>query len=96
MKGTSPCIVNFTNGGPKTCSVTCRCFSLDTPAARSSCFQPRKGASYEYEDNKMVAAVADKLDSGEIQIYCVDSVDSESWYNKQAHPYWRRAAPPAI
>ena len=29
------------------------------------------------------------LESGQLQLYCVDSVDSESWYNKPAHPYWR-------
>ena len=52
-------------------------------------FPTSQGRFYEYEDNKMIAAVADKLDNGEIQIYCVDSVDDESWYNKWAHPYWR-------
>ena len=52
-------------------------------------FPTSRGRFFEYEDNKMIAAVADKLDSGEIQIYCVDSVDDESWYNKRAHPYWR-------
>src|ERR1019366_4443628 len=47
------------------------------------------GRFFEYEDNKMIEAVGDKLNNGELQIYCVDSVDSESWYNKSAHPYWR-------
>ena len=47
------------------------------------------GRFFEYEDNKMIAALADRLEYGQLQIYCVDSVDSESWYNKQAHPYWR-------
>ena len=37
----------------------------------------------------MIEAVGDKLNNGELQIYCVDSVDSESWYNRSAHPYWR-------
>ena len=27
--------------------------------------------------------------TAQLQIYCVDSVDGESWYNKRAHPYWR-------
>jgi esterase/lipase superfamily enzyme len=52
-------------------------------------FPTSRGRFFEYEDNKMIAAVADKLDSGELQIYCVDSVDDESWYNTGAHPYWR-------
>jgi len=52
-------------------------------------FPTSQGRFYEYEDNKMVAALADRLDNGWLQIYCVDSVDGESWYNKWAHPYWR-------
>jgi esterase/lipase superfamily enzyme len=52
-------------------------------------FPTSRGRFFEYEDNKMIAAVADKLDNGELQIYCVDSVDEESWYNTGAHPYWR-------
>ncbi len=46
-------------------------------------FPTSQGRFFEYEDNKMIAAVGDKLDSGEMQIYCVDSVDDESWYNKR-------------
>jgi esterase/lipase superfamily enzyme len=52
-------------------------------------FPTSMGRYFEYEDNKMIAAVADRIEAGQLQIYCVDSVDSESWYNKQAHPYWR-------
>ncbi|MGC2110377.1 MAG: alpha/beta hydrolase-fold protein [Candidatus Korobacteraceae bacterium] len=52
-------------------------------------FPTSMGRFFEYEDNKMVATLADRLDAGQLQIYCVDSVDTESWYNKQAHPYWR-------
>jgi esterase/lipase superfamily enzyme len=52
-------------------------------------FPTSMGRYFEYEDNKMVAAVADRLEAGELQIYCIDSVDGESWYNKRAHPYWR-------
>ena len=36
-----------------------------------------------------LAALADRIDSGQLQLYCVDSIDGESWYNKHAHPYWR-------
>ena len=52
-------------------------------------FPTSQGRFYEYEDNKMIAALADRLEYGQLQIYCVDSVDGESWYNKSAHPYWR-------
>ena len=52
-------------------------------------FPTSMGKYFEYEDNKMIAAVADRIEAGQLQIYCVDGVDSESWYNKRAHPYWR-------
>ncbi len=40
------------------------------------------GRFYEFEDRNMVSAVAEKIDAGKIQLYCVDSVDMESWYNR--------------
>jgi esterase/lipase superfamily enzyme len=49
-------------------------------------FPTSMGRFFEYEDNGMIGAVAHKIDSGQIQLFCVDSVDSESWYNKGAHP----------
>jgi esterase/lipase superfamily enzyme len=39
----------------------------------------------------MVGALGGKIDAGEVQLYCVDSVDMESWYNKQVPPRWRIA-----
>jgi esterase/lipase superfamily enzyme len=52
-------------------------------------FPTSQGRFYEYEDRGMVGALWQKLEEGWIQLYCVDSVDSESWYNRGAHPYWR-------
>ncbi len=52
-------------------------------------FPTSMGRFYENEDRGVVGALADKIEAGHIQLYCVDSVDSESWYNKGAHPYWR-------
>ncbi len=49
------------------------------------------GRFFEFEDNGMVEAVRYKLDNGEIQLFCVDSVDSESWYNRDVPPRWRIA-----
>ena len=34
----------------------------------------------------MVAAVAGKIDAGQLQLFTVDSVDTESWYNRAASP----------
>ena len=37
----------------------------------------------------MVGALAGKLEHGALQLYCVSSVDSESWYNRHVHPRHR-------
>ncbi len=39
----------------------------------------------------MIGAVAGRIDSGDLQFYCVDSVDMESWYNRSVPPRWRIA-----
>ena len=44
------------------------------------------GRFYDFEDRGMVAALAGKIDLGQLQLFCVDSVDSESWYNRDASP----------
>jgi len=48
---------------------------------------PTSGARfYEWKDFKMVDSLAGKIDSGLIQLYCVDSVSLQSWYNDRIHP----------
>src|ERR1700733_10372303 len=54
-------------------------------------FPTSGGRFFEFEDRGMVAALAGKIDAGQIQLYCVDSVDSESWYNRNVGPDWRVA-----
>jgi len=54
-------------------------------------FPTSQGKFYEFEDRGMVAAVAGKLEHGELQLICVDSLDSESWYNRNVGPRWRIA-----
>ena len=49
-------------------------------------FPTSMGRFFDYEDRGMIAAVSHKYDSGELQAFCVDSVDAESWYNKRIHP----------
>jgi esterase/lipase superfamily enzyme len=49
-------------------------------------FPSSMGAFFEYEDRGMVGAVADKLGRGALQLFCVSSVDGESWYNRRVHP----------
>ena len=42
-------------------------------------FPTSGGRFYEFEDRGLVGALGGKIDNGEIQLYCVDSVDMESW-----------------
>jgi len=49
------------------------------------------GRFFEFEDRGMVNAIYNKLEHGNLQLVCVDSVDSESWYNRNVGPRWRIA-----
>ena len=49
------------------------------------------GRFFEFEDRGMVNTLYDKLEHGRLQLFCVDSVDSESWYNRNVPPRWRIA-----
>lgn len=52
-------------------------------------FPTSMGRFFEYEDRGMIGSIAGKIEQGWLQVYCVDSVDSESWYNRGAHPRHR-------
>jgi esterase/lipase superfamily enzyme len=54
-------------------------------------FPTSQGRFYEFEDRGMVEAVAEKLEGGRLQLFCVDSVDSESFYNRGVGPDWQIA-----
>jgi esterase/lipase superfamily enzyme len=54
-------------------------------------FPTSQGRYYEFEDRGMVEAIRWKIDNGEVQLFCVDSVDAESWYNRNVGPRWRIA-----
>lgn len=49
------------------------------------------GRFFEFEDRGMVAAVSDRIERGQLQLFCVDSVDAESWYNRNVGQRWRIA-----
>ncbi|HKP87251.1 MAG TPA: alpha/beta hydrolase-fold protein [Blastocatellia bacterium] len=44
------------------------------------------GRFYEWKDFLMIDTLADKIDAGHIQLYGIDSLCSESWYNDSVHP----------
>jgi esterase/lipase superfamily enzyme len=49
------------------------------------------GRFFEFEDRGMVDAIHSEIDRGHLQLFCVDSVDAESWYNRNVPPRWRIA-----
>lgn len=54
-------------------------------------FPTSAGRFFDFEDRDMIAALTGKIDAGQPQFDCVDSVDKESWYNQQAPPRSRIA-----
>ena len=57
--------------------------------ARVLVFPTRRGRFYEYEEMGLVEALAEPIDNGLLHLFCVDSVDRESIYNRHAPPYDR-------
>ncbi len=54
--------------------------------ARVIVYPSSMGKFFEWEDRGMMKALAEPLERGWLQLYCVDSVDSDSWYSKRKHP----------
>ena len=54
--------------------------------ARVLVFPTRRGRFHEYEDLGLVQALTEKLENGWLQLYCVDSIDRESIYNRHIAP----------
>jgi len=54
-------------------------------------FPTSMGRFFDYENRHMIDVVGDRYEDGRLQAFCVDSVDSESWYNKAVPPAQRAA-----
>ena len=54
--------------------------------ARVLVFPTTLGSCYEWRDRHMHEVLSDHLDAGWIQLFCLDQVHDESWYNKAIHP----------
>jgi esterase/lipase superfamily enzyme len=52
-------------------------------------FPSSMGRFFEWEDFRMIDAARWQLEHGHNRFFCVDSVDSESLYNRNAEPYVR-------
>ncbi|SDS70541.1 Esterase/lipase superfamily enzyme [Mucilaginibacter mallensis] len=49
-------------------------------------FPTRMARFYDYENWGIVNALRDRICKGELQLFCVDSIDAESFYNQWVHP----------
>src|ERR1041384_3386616 len=54
--------------------------------ARVLVFPTSMGSCYEWGDRHMHEVLGDHLENGWIQLFCLDHVHDESWYNKGMHP----------
>jgi esterase/lipase superfamily enzyme len=52
-------------------------------------FPTSMGRFYQNEDFSLIGTLADRIDSGQLQVVCVDSIDNESWYNRGISLYDR-------
>jgi esterase/lipase superfamily enzyme len=52
-------------------------------------FPTSMGRYFDYEDRGMIGTLAPRIENGGLQVFCADSVDAESWYNKGVHPRQR-------
>lgn len=49
-------------------------------------FPSTKGRYHESKDFKLIESARWFLEQGLVKIYCPDSIDAHSWYNKEIHP----------
>jgi esterase/lipase superfamily enzyme len=54
--------------------------------ARALVFPTSMGRFLDWEHRGMIEAVREPLEAGELQLYCLDSVDAESWYARGRPP----------
>ena len=52
-------------------------------------FPTSGGDEWEHEHQDMIGALGDFLEAGRVKIFCVNSANSESFYNQGAHPFHR-------
>jgi esterase/lipase superfamily enzyme len=49
-------------------------------------FPSQQGRFHDFEDWRMIDAIAQFIEAGQIKLFTVDSLDGESWANWNAHP----------
>src|SRR5258708_34016484 len=57
-------------------------------------FPTSRGTYYQNKDQGLIETARWYLETGKVKIYCPDSMDAESWYNKSVSPAeraWRHS-----
>ena len=49
-------------------------------------FPAQAGRFFDFENFKMVEAISDYIEAGRIQLFCIDSIDGETFCNEYADP----------
>lgn len=49
-------------------------------------FPTRDGRFFEYEQLGIVASLADKIEAGQLQLFCIEGLANESFYDRHRHP----------
>lgn len=49
-------------------------------------FPSAQGRFFDYECNHMIETIRPSIEAGRIKVFCVDGIDSESWFNRGLHP----------
>jgi esterase/lipase superfamily enzyme len=52
-------------------------------------FPTSGGDEWEFEGQGMLDALGHHVDGGKVKLFCVNSVNNQSWYDKSAHPRHR-------
>ena len=63
--------------------------STATGARPSLVFPTSGGDEWEFEGQGMLDALGHHMDGGKVKLFCVNSVNNQSWYDKGAHPRHR-------
>jgi esterase/lipase superfamily enzyme len=54
--------------------------------ARVVAFPTSMGRFFDWEDRGLVAALGDHVEQGRLRLFCIDSIDAESWYSRDRPP----------
>ena len=54
-------------------------------------FPCSKGRYFDFEGMGMIGAISGRIGTGKVKIFCIDSVDEQSWYNFAVSPAERNA-----